>query len=159
MVGVATVAIAWSLYAALLDSDSLTASYSPESGCKTTNPSTKRSGRLYAELVGNDVRFVGIVPGTPREHGANVAVIQPNGSIRAKVLWKRAHRSAHGTLRITGRRLDGGRGTLRVSSNGVSRASDSIPSWLYFSAPGCWQILAKSGRESARYVAMVEKRT
>lgn len=78
---------------------------------------------------------------------------QPDGSIYAKILWRRDPTRAAGRLRVTGRRLDGPGSRLRASLDQGHRKF--VPSALTFSDPGCWRVRARSGRARVRYVVHV----
>ncbi|HEX8083307.1 MAG TPA: hypothetical protein VF529_03390 [Solirubrobacteraceae bacterium] len=78
---------------------------------------------------------------------------QPDGSIYAKILWRRDPKRASGRFRVTGRRLDGPGSRLRASVNQDHRKF--VPSSLIFSDPGCWAVRARSGRARVRYVVRV----
>ena len=78
---------------------------------------------------------------------------QPDGSIYAKILWRRDPKRAGGRFRVTGRRLDGPGSSLRASLNQDHRKF--VPSSLVFSDPGCWRVTARAGDARVRYVVRV----
>ena len=78
---------------------------------------------------------------------------QPDGTIYAKILWRRDQRRAGGRLRVTGQRLDGGRSTFRARVDQGQRGF--VPSSLVFSDPGCWRVAARAGGTRVRYVVRV----
>lgn len=78
---------------------------------------------------------------------------QPDGSIYAKILWRRDPKRAGGRLRVTGRRLDGPGSRLRANLDQGHRKF--VPSALIFSDPGCWRVRARAGTARVRYVVQV----
>jgi len=56
-----------------------------------------------------------------------------------KFLWLRA--AVGGKLKVTGRRLDAPAPPLRFSPDDSHR--DFVPSYVIFSAPGCWEVTAQ----------------
>jgi hypothetical protein len=75
-----------------------------------------------------------------------------------KIAWFRGKGSPSGRLRVAGRRLDGAAPPL-VFRTGVTHPfrEGFQPSSLTFSAPGCWQIVARVGlRERYLFVVRVE---
>jgi hypothetical protein len=89
----------------------------------------------------------GVPPGTTQ------ARRRPDGSIYAKILWRRDPKRAAGRLRVTGTRLDGEGSTLRASLDQGHRRF--VPSSLIFSDPGCWRVRARAGDARVRYVVKV----
>jgi hypothetical protein len=111
-------------------------------------PSFNFGNRRVAVALPPRATFAAIPDGTPG--GAN-AFIQKDGSIRTKLGWW----AARGALRVSGQRLDRPARPLRADVGAMSSTPSGpfIPSLLYFSSTGCWQLTATAG--SARLQAIV----
>jgi hypothetical protein len=107
--------------------------------------------RLRVHLTWSDgVLRAGTLPG-----GGSVAVVNPDGSIYAKVGWWRGVR---GRFRITGRRIDRPAGPLRVSLHTDSYPTVGfIPSGLTFPTTGCWRVTGRQGTGRVSFVVKVVK--
>jgi hypothetical protein len=131
---------------------------SDKARCVTTVPASHRDSAIYAEFPGPEVEVVPVRAGQAQPYGTYPGEMQADGTIRIKVLWRRT-RSATGPLAVTGRRTDGGEGTLRASvdanHDSEQRFSAFVPSSLFFSSPGCWRIEAVAGSESVEYTVEV----
>jgi hypothetical protein len=127
-----------------------------ELGCPTTEPNGIRPpGARASDWYGEDGLWVRVGPHavltSPR------AEAQPDGSIRARFVWRRARRAA-GVLRVHGSRLDdygeldphGDR--LRATLEQHGRGHGAVASTLAFSRPGCWNVEARSGGSSLSLV-------
>ncbi len=82
------------------------------------------------------------------------AIIQPNGAVRAKILWRRDRRAA-GDFIVTGARVGDRRDRLVARVNDESAPQDGfipyVPSTLMFSSVGCWDVRAEASGEVAEY--------
>jgi hypothetical protein len=71
-----------------------------------------------------------------------------DGALGMKFGWTRGVR---GKLKVTGRRLDGDAGPLRLSANNGYGEIGFQASYLIFPTPGCWQVNAQvAEREDSR---------
>jgi len=79
--------------------------------------------------------------------------VTDGGALGMKFPWMRGVR---GTLKITGRRLDGAAGSIRLEAkdNGEIRIQ---PSYLIFSEPGCWEVSAQVGERADSRITFVTK--
>jgi hypothetical protein len=91
----------------------------------------------------------------PGPDGSVAATIEADGSISAKVGWWRVR---SGKLKVIGRRLDAGGGTLRADVPEGYGAIGFQPSELNFSKAGCWEITGTVSKDSETFVVIVEKR-
>ena len=97
----------------------------------------------------------GVLRAGPLPGGGFVAVVNPDGSIYAKLGWWRGVR---GRFSITGRRLDRPAPPLRVSLHTASYPTIGfIPSGLTFPTTGCWKITATQGVGRLALVVLVTK--
>lgn len=133
------------------DASDRTATEPEPAGCDVTGPKrgSAISGSFGAKrtiLVPRDEND-GVPPGMTQGRR------RPDGSIYAKILWRRDPKRAAGRLRVTGRRLDGEGSTLRASLDQGHRKF--VPSSLIFSDPGCWSVRARAGGARVRYVVNV----
>lgn len=79
-------------------------------------------------------------------------VADPRGQ---KIGWFRDKGSKWGRLRVSGRRLDGEAPALRADISAKYPFKEGFTaSALYFSSPGCWQVVARLG-VSTRYVFVI----
>ena len=121
-------------------------------GCDVTGP--KRGSAISGSFGAKRTILVpsdeddGVPPGMTQGRR------RPDGSIYAKILWRRDPKRAGGRLRVTGRRLAGGDSTLRARV-GQDRRSRFVPSGLIFSDPGCWSVRARAGGARVRYTVKV----
>ena len=83
-----------------------------------------------------------------------MATINEDGSIDAKQGW---WRGVPGTLRISGRRIDGAAPPLRASVPGGYGATGFNPAGLTFPTTGCWKVTGRVGRAQLSYVVKVSK--
>ena len=92
------------------------------------------NARIRAHLNWSDgVLRAGRLPG-----GGSVAIVNPDGSIYAKLGW---WRGVPGRFTITGRRIDRAAPRLRVSHHVASYPTIGfIPSGLTFPTTGCWRV-------------------
>ena len=87
--------------------------------------------------------------------GGFVAVVNPDGSVYAKVGW---WRGVQGRFKVTGRRLDRPAPPLRVSLHVDSYPTIGfIPSGLTFPTVGCWRVTATQGSGRLVFVVKVVK--
>ncbi len=109
------------------------------------------NAKLRAHLNWSDgILRAGRLPG-----GGFVAVVNPDGSVYAKVGWWRGVR---GRFRIAGRRLDRSAPPLRVSLHLDSYPTIGfIPSGLTFPTVGCWRVTATQGSGRLVFVVRVVK--
>jgi hypothetical protein len=85
--------------------------------------------------------------------GGAVAIVNPDGSIYAKLGW---WRGVPGTFSITGRRLGRAAPALRVSLHTASYPTIGfIPSGLTFPTTGCWRVTARQGVGRLSFVVRV----
>jgi hypothetical protein len=74
--------------------------------------------------------------------------LTPDGALVMKFGWTRG---VPGKLNVTGRRLDGDAGPLRLSANNGYGDVGFQASYLIFPTPGCWEVSARVGeREDSR---------
>jgi hypothetical protein len=86
--------------------------------------------------------------------GGAMATINDDGTIDAKQGW---WRGVPGTLRISGRRLDGTSPPLRAHvPSGYGRTGFN-PAGLTFPTTGCWKVTGRVGRAQLSYVVKVSK--
>lgn len=152
--GVAAVLLIWAMEPTS-DGNSMR---SDKARCVTTVPASHRDSAIYAEFPGPEVEIVPVRAGQVPPYGTYPGEMHADGTIRVKVLWRRT-RSAAGPLAVTGKRIDGGKGTLRAR---LDASHDSrqpfrafVPSSLFLSSPGCWRIEAVAGSESVKYTVEV----
>jgi hypothetical protein len=97
-------------------------------------------------FLGEKSTIVAFRRAQPPPAGTLLGRALPDGSVYAKILWRRDQR-ARGRFGVTGRRLDGKAQPLRANVDTSPAASaTAVPSSLIFPTPGCWRIDAKSGR-------------
>jgi len=111
------------------------------------------NARIRVHLNWSDgILRAGRLPG-----GGFVAVVEPEGSIYAKLGW---WRGVPGRFSITGRRLDRPAPPLRVSLHTASYPTVGfIPSGLTFPTTGCWRVTATQGVGRLVFVVRVTKPT
>jgi hypothetical protein len=109
------------------------------------------NARLRVHLNWTDgVLRAGRLPG-----GGFMAIVNPDGSIYAKLGW---WRGVPGAFSITGRRLDRSAPPLRVSLHRASYPTIGfIPSGLTFPTSGCWRVTASQGVGRLTFVVLVTK--
>ena len=129
--------------------------------CAVTLPTTKSiasfgpSGFNYgttkvrAQLWRGGHLRAGILP-----DGGAMATISSDGSIDAKQGW---WRGVPGTLRISGRRIDGSAPPLRASVPSGYGPTGFNPAGLTFPTVGCWKVTGKVGNAKLSYVVKVTK--
>lgn len=138
----------------------------PSRGCPVTLPrpttppgeppggTWEGNGGLWTTISTKATIFATRPVRSPPE-GTAVGVAEPDGSVYAKFFWVRDRR-ALGRLHISGVRLDGPRGHLRVSTNqSFGLNTPTVPSALTFSSQGCWRVTARSGRAHLAFVVKV----
>jgi hypothetical protein len=76
------------------------------------------------------------------------------GALGMKFPWMRGVR---GTLTITGRRLDGAAGPIRLEANDNYGEIGFQPSYLIFPRPGCWEVSAQVGERADSRITFVTK--
>jgi len=76
------------------------------------------------------------------------------GALGMKFPWMRGVR---GTLKITGRRLDGAAGPIRLEANDNYGEIGFQPSYLIFPKPGCWEVSAQVGERADSRITFVTK--
>jgi hypothetical protein len=79
---------------------------------------------------------------------------EPDGAVYRKFGW---WRGVEGTLRITGRRLDGPAPPARSSVPDGYGSSGFQASGVYFTTPGCWEVTGTVGAASLTFVTLVVK--
>ena len=94
-----------------------------------------------------------LTAGTLPDGGA-MAIINPNGSISAKLGW---WRGLPGKLVIRGRRLDAAAPPLRADVPDGYGSLGFQATGLTFSTVGCWQVVGKVGRARLTFVVKVTK--
>jgi len=88
----------------------------------------------------------------PKPDGGAMATINDDGSIDAKQGW---WRGVPGTLRISGRRLDGPARPLRADvPSGYGRTGFN-PAGLTFPRTGCWKVTATAGEHVLEFITKV----
>ncbi len=108
------------------------------------------STRLRAELYWpRGTLAAGTLP-----DGGSMAVVNPDGSISAKVGWWRGH---DGRLTIEGRRLDATAPPLVADVPDGYGSSGLQPTGLTFPTIGCWRIVGKVGTARLAFVVRVTK--
>jgi hypothetical protein len=124
---------------------------SADASCKAT-PLTHRAPTAYlGNLSRNWVHVGKLWMGYTRADPAFVS--DPTGQ---KIAWWREKGSAFGKLRVTGNRLDAGAPSLKVRiPSGYTNTWGFQSSVLYFTTPGCWQVVARVGL-TQRYVFVIE---
>jgi len=85
---------------------------------------------------------------------ASPDVVEKDGSIGIKWPW---WRGVTGELTITGRRLDGKASPLRADIPSGYGVSGFVPSGIYFSAEGCWEVTGAVGAAKLTFVTLVVK--
>jgi hypothetical protein len=91
----------------------------------------------------------------PLPDGGSLAVIQPDGSIDAKLGW---WRGVEGKLAIAGRRLDGPAPPLRAHiPDGYGVSGGFQPTGVIFPTGGCWKVTGTVGGDSLSFVVNVIK--
>lgn len=133
---------------------------SPAHGCPVTVPRPVpsdqdwRHGLFGADRAyGNDKLWVGGLA----DRGVIEAAALPaeaDGSIRTKFGWWRPP-STRGTLRITGRRLDGDAPPLRAWVPSGYGDTGFQSSGVHFPTPGCWEVTGRVGTASLTFVTLV----
>lgn len=107
------------------------------------------NGRIRAHLTWTD----GVLRAGRLPSGGYKAIVNPDGSIYAKLGW---WRGVQGTFSISGRRLDRSAPPLRVSLHTASYPTVGfIPSGLTFPTIGCWRVTARQGIGSLSFVVRV----
>jgi hypothetical protein len=91
-----------------------------------------------------------------RPDGGAMAIVNPDGSIYAKLGW---WRGTPGRLVVRGRRLDGRAPPLRADVPPSESYGDVgfIPTGLTFPTVGCWQVTGKVRNASLAFVVRVVK--
>ena len=80
--------------------------------------------------------------------------VLPDGSLSMKFPWWRLR---SGKLRIEGRRIDGGSYPMRAEiPSGYGDAGFQATA-LIFPRPGCWEVVARVGDASLRFITLVER--
>lgn len=132
----------------------------PVFACEVTKPNGIVAGSEQANLnsYGNQQLSLGpfgLWPdGTVVFRPGGAGFITRDGSLGMKFGWTRGIR---GDLRIEGRRLDGAAPPLRsVVPKGYPETGFQ-PTYLVFSAPGCWEITGRVGDASLTFVMKVVK--
>jgi hypothetical protein len=130
-------------------------------GCPVTLPAIRTDGSfgpngfnygttsLRAQLWKGGKLRAGILP-----DGGSMAIVNADGSIDAKQGW---WRGAPGTLRISGRRLDGSSPPLRAHVPGGYGRTGFNPAGLTFPTTGCWKVTGRVGSAQLSYVVKVTK--
>jgi hypothetical protein len=95
------------------------------------------------------VLVAGVLP-----NGGAMAIVNRDGSIRAKLGW---WRGLPGRLTITGRRVDRRAPPLRADIPSGYGSRGFQPSGLTFSTIGCWQVVGKLGRARLSFLVKVAK--
>jgi hypothetical protein len=83
--------------------------------------------------------------------------LTPNHALVMKFGWTRG---VAGKLQVTGRRVDGDAGPLRLSTSNGYGETGFQASYLIFPTPGCWEVRAQvAGRDDSRiaFIARVVK--
>src|SRR3954447_6880068 len=86
--------------------------------------------------------------------GGSAAIVNPDGSIRAKLGWWRA---LDRKLIITGRRLDAPAPPLRAEARGDSGGAGFQASALTFPTVGCWRVVGRAGPAGLTFVVKVAR--
>jgi hypothetical protein len=125
--------------------------------CDVTKPTT--AGMIEQEGLrvsfGRKTTIAVIAPEETAPPGTIFANVRPNGSIGAKVLWRRDRR-AFGRLRVTAIRRPGGDRLVRARyDNHLGPESRFIPGAMIFPRTGCWHVTGTSGSAKLRAVVWV----
>jgi hypothetical protein len=80
--------------------------------------------------------------------------VTDGGALGMKFPWMRGVR---GTVKITGRRLDGAAGPIRLEANDNYGEIGFQPSYLIFPKPGCWEVSAQVGERADSKITFVTK--
>jgi hypothetical protein len=153
------------VFAAMLALSAATEPATPAARCPVTLPNLTKdpdagfgpgafnygNAGIRAHLNWSD----GVLRAGPLPGGGAVAIVNPDGSIFAKLGWWRGVR---GRFTITGRRLDHPAPPLRVSLHRESYPTIGfIPSGLTFPTTGCWRVTARQGVGRLAFVVKVTK--
>jgi hypothetical protein len=107
------------------------------------------NGRIRVHLNWTD----GVLRAGRLPSGGAVAIVNPDGSIYAKLGW---WRGVPGTFSITGRRIDRSVPPLRTLLHTASYPMMGfIPSGLTFPTVGCWRVTARQGIGRLSFVVRV----
>jgi hypothetical protein len=77
-----------------------------------------------------------------------------DGALGMKFPWMRG---VPGTLKVTGHRLDGVGGPIRLEANDNYGEIGFQPSYLIFTKPGCWEVSAQVGERADSRITFVTK--
>ena len=77
-----------------------------------------------------------------------------DGALGMKFPWMRGVR---GTVKLTGRRLDGAAGPIRLEANDNYGEIGFQPSYVIFPKPGCWEVSAQVGERADSRITFVTK--
>jgi hypothetical protein len=134
--------------------------FKPVEGCPVTLPNStppvtgqdfNYGDRQLAVAFWQEGRLVGSrVP-----HGSSWGVVNPDGSIYAKLGW---WRGAAGRLTIVGERLDAPGPPLRADVPAGYGSTGFQATGLIFPTPGCWKVVGSVAGHDIAFVVLVTKR-
>jgi hypothetical protein len=106
---------------------------------------THGNGKLWVGGLGEG----GVIEAGPDD-------VEPDGSVGMKFGW---WREAEGSLRISGRRLDGPARPLRANVPDGYGSRGFQASGVWFPTQGCWEVTGRVGPTSLSFVTFVVART
>ena len=131
--------------------------------CKVSRPSASSDPAITGSFGALTILAVSDERDRPENSDLTYGIVAPDGSIRAKIIWRRDKRAA-GKFTVTGHRVGDSRQRITTNLNpeyaSGAEFSSFVPSDLVFPSAGCWDVKAKAGGETSAYrirVSPVEK--